>query len=915
MPAHPQPNLPQTAFPMKADLPRREPAILQHWAAIHDQGQPASLYEALIRANRAKPNIQRFVLHDGPPYANGHLHMGHALNKILKDLIVKYRAMSGCETPYIPGWDCHGLPIELELMKKLKVDKHKISREEFRKKAAAFAQEFVDIQREEFKRMGVLGDWEHPYLTMDEGYKQTIVNTFRQLQDKGYIARWKKPVYWCTSCETALADAEVEYEEIVSPSIHVRFPVKEGYGDFGERGVPLSAVIWTTTPWTLPANVAIAFNPKANYARIKGQQRSGSGHPETFIILQDRLEEVRKQLTEVELEKGSAFAPITGEFLVDYEPRGTFAHPFLPDKAIQPLGAEFVSTDKGTGAVHIAPGHGEEDYRAWHQETTEDFPCPVDERGNFTQDVGVPTLVGKNVLRDANDAIIQLLQERRMLLGQGSVTHSYPHCWRCHQPVIFRATDQWFLKIDHDNLRQKLLDQVKQVRWVPAFGQNRIAGMIESRPDWCLSRQRLWGTPIPSEPTQKEPDILDVWFESGVSWAAVLEQRPELAYPADLYLEGSDQHRGWFQTSLIPSVALEGKAPYKAVLTHGFVVDGEGRKMSKSLGNVIAPQEVIERYGADILRLWVASSDYREDVRMSEDILKGLVETYRKLRNTLRYLLANLYDFQFAQHDVLAHSALCSVDRWALHRLQQVVQQVNDAFEAYEFHRAVAVLSGWCITDLSSVYFDVLKDRLYTHRADHPERRAAQSVLYEILFSLLRMLTPVLSFTAEEAWAEFRRGPARSARRLKESVFLESFPKPDQRQWLAPEEEADWDLILRIRDVVNQELEVQRRLGKIKASLEANLMLVAPDKKHMEFLKRYEHDWPMLTITSPPTTLNLGAQVTDSFVTVHAARAPGEKCQLCWRYTQDVETQPGGSNLCGRCRMQHLVVQEKRSDG
>ena len=759
-------NLPKTDFPMKADLPKREPAMLAQW-------EKENVYEQALKRREGR---EKFVLHDGPPYANGHLHLGHALNKILKDIIVRYKTMAGYYAPYVPGWDCHGLPIELQLMKELKVtDKHKVDRAQFREQAKAFAQKFVDIQREEFKRMGILGDWEHPYLTMSENYEKAIVETFRELEAQGYVYRGKKPVYWCTTDETALAEAEIEYENDPGPSIYVAFPLHAapnfnedsgGHGDDKKAMLwtsgSVSFVIWTTTPWTLPANRAIAVHPDEEYVLFEeGKSKK------KYIVAAKRLESFQ------------TLCGISGRVL-DQMPGHTFKeafarHPWIEDLYVPVLLANFVMMDTGTGLVHIAPGHGMEDYALGSAHDLEVY-SPVDDKGRFTEEV--PAWKGLHVFK-ANLLIVDFLKEKGVLLHAEEITHSYPHCWRCHRPVIFRATEQWFLSVDHDHLRERLLKALDGVKFYPEFGRNRITGMVKSRPDWCLSRQRLWGTEIPVAPTllpegeglrQKNPgvgllplgeggrrpdegapDIFDVWFESGVSWAAVLKQRPELRYPADMYLEGSDQHRGWFQVSLIPSVALEKEAPFKSLLTHGFVMDGEGKPMSKSIGNVISPEEIIKQYGADVLRLWVAASDYGGDVRLSPEILKGLSDSYRKVRNTLRYLLNNLTDFDFTQHAV-HYEDLEEIDRWALHRLQEEIRDALKAYEEYQFHRVTGKLVNFCNADLSSFYLDVIKDRLYCDPPHSQSRRAAQTVLHRTADALLRLLAPVLGFTADECW-------------------------------------------------------------------------------------------------------------------------------------------------------------------
>ncbi|MBI2496149.1 MAG: isoleucine--tRNA ligase, partial [Candidatus Omnitrophica bacterium] len=747
-------NLPKTSFPMKADLPTREPEIIARWEREDLYGQ--------IRQARA--GAERFILHDGPPYANGDIHIGHALNKILKDLIVRYKTMRGFDAPYVPGWDCHGMPIEHQLFKELGLTKHEIPQMAFRENARAYAQRYVEVQREQFKRLGVSGDWGHPYLTMAQDYELTILRVFRELVQAGYIYRGKKPVYWCASCETALAEAEVEYADRTDTSIYVKFPVISPPPARTELfKQPVAVVVWTTTPWTLPANVALCFHPQAQYVLLEG--------PPHLLVASELVERFTALLNTVNVRRVGC---ITGKELEGLRCRTPFG-----GRESVAVTDEGVSLTEGTGVVHIAPGHGHEDYVIGQRYGLPTL-SPVDHQGRFTKDV--PDYEGQSVF-EANPNILSDLKspDQGLLLREESVTHSYPHCWRCQQPVIFRATPQWFLRVD-EGLRRRLLEGVRRVAWIPPAGLNRIAGMLENRPDWCVSRQRYWGVPIPvlrcqpcDEPILdavvikhieetlsqrgvefwftatpqelasgarcatcggstlvKESDILDVWFDSGVSHEAVLKTREGLRWPADLYLEGSDQHRGWFQVSLIPSVALHGQSPYRQVLTHGFVMDGAGRKMSKSLGNVIAPQDVMQRYGTDILRLWVASCDYREDVRISEEILVQVAESYRKIRNTFRYLLANLYDFN-PQRDRRPVREFPDLDRWALHRTREVLKAVTDGYEAHQFHEVWRAIYQYCVLDLSAFYLDTLKDRLYTEPASTAKRRCAQSALYDIL--------------------------------------------------------------------------------------------------------------------------------------------------------------------------------------
>jgi isoleucyl-tRNA synthetase len=879
-------HLPKTEFPMKADLPKREPAMLETW-------EKEKVYEKALERRQGK---EKFVLHDGPPYANGHLHLGHALNKILKDMIVRYKTMAGYYAPYVPGWDCHGLPIELQLMKELKItDKHKVDRAQFREQAKAFAQKFVDIQRQEFKRMGVLGDWDHPYLTMAEAYKKTIVETFKELEAKGYVYRGKKPVYWCSTDETALAEAEVEYENDPGPSLYVAFPLHSppnfnedagGHGDEKKAELWTSGsvafVIWTTTPWTLPANRAIAAHADEDYVLFEEGETK-----KKYIVAAKRLDAFQKVC---------GFSGLVLDHTSGDTFRGAYAeHPWIKEQYVPILLAGFVAMDAGTGLVHIAPGHGMEDYALGVAHDVEVY-SPVDDRGRFTEEV--PEWKGLHVFK-ANPLIIEFLKQKGALLHSEEIMHSYPHCWRCHRPVIFRATEQWFLDIDKNELRVRLLSELKKVVFYPEFGRNRITGMVESRPDWCLSRQRLWGTEIPASPPaplpvgeggrrpgEAEPDIFDVWFESGVSWAAVLKQRPELSYPADMYLEGSDQHRGWFQVSLIPSVALENKAPFKSVLTHGFVMDGEGRPMSKSLGNVIAPEEIIKQYGADILRLWVASSDYGGDVRLSPEILKGLSDSYRKVRNTLRYLLNNLGDFQFATQAV-PYKDLFEIDRWVLHRLQEEIRDAHSAYEGYQFHRVTSRLESFCGSELSSFYLDVIKDRLYCDPADSRSRRAAQTALYHIADTLLRLLAPILSFTADESW-RFMGHPG--------AVSLSDMPEVDSAlmdSHLAEE----WKILLDLRESVLGEIEKARAAGKMKAPREA-IARIRIHKAGFTVLGSHEKDLPMVFGIS---LIEFAQDDTIKKTEITIEKAEGIKCARCWIFKSDIGVKSEWPDICGRC--------------
>ena len=928
-------NLPKTTFPMKADLPKREPEMLARW-------QQSDLY-GQIRTTRK--NAPKFVLHDGPPYANGDIHIGHALNKILKDIIVRYKTMRGLDAPYVPGWDCHGMPIEHQLFKELGLTKHQIAQTVFREKARAYAQRYVDVQREQFKQLGVLGDWDRPYLTMAREYELTILNVFRELVEAGYVYHGKKPVYWCATCETALAEAEVEYEDRQDSSVYVKFKLQNTSVDYLKQVILLQnprcsdvsllnnfyLVIWTTTPWTLPANVAVAVHPDRDYWLVPTQTG------EVWLLAHDRA----TAITETTGRQPLFWA--LGRQLADLR----YEKPFHTD-AGHVVVDEFVSVTEGTGIVHIAPGHGHEDYLIGQRYKLEVF-SPVDHQGRFTSEV--PQFAGQSVF-EANPKIIDDLRTRGLLLKEEPMSHSYPHCWRCKNPVIFRATPQWFLSVEAHGLRERLLTAARMVTWIPSAGQNRISGMLESRPDWCLSRQRYWGTPIPilhcipcNEPLtdprviyeieqtlgargvdawfsatpqelapqakcpkcggnqfRKETDILDVWFDSGVSHEAVLKQRSELVWPASLYLEGSDQHRGWFQVSLIPSVALHQTPPYERVLTHGFVMDGEGRKMSKSLGNVVVPQDVMQRYGADILRLWVASSDYREDVRISEEILGQVAESYRKIRNTFRYLLANLYDFN-PHKDRIEAVEWPDLDRWAVHRVGEVIEAATRAYEEYQFHELVRVIYQFCVLDLSAFYLDVLKDRLYTEAPDSAKRRCAQTIMYVILNSLVRSLAPVLVVTTEEVWQFMRE----AGWVTESSVHMALWPKQGTPT-LDDAGKTRWRKLLALRNLVMKALEEQRSRGVIGSPLEARVTLTVSDPDLRQLYETSRETLAEVFVVSEvdiEMTHASAAQSADARVpglsAIGVDHAPGKKCQRCWKHLRTVGLQPAHPELCERC--------------
>jgi len=810
-------NLPNTKFPMKASLAKREPEQLKMWDELR-------LYEKIRRTSK---NREPFILHDGPPYANGHIHIGTALNKILKDFIVRSRQMAGFDAVYVPGWDCHGLPVEHNVEKELGPRKLKMSQGEIRKLCRAYAEKYIDIQREEFKRLGVMGEWENPYLTMNYAYEATIARECNNFALEGSLFRSKKPIYWCCSCKTALAEAEIEYHDESSPSIYVKFLLQDDLRRKikGLTDKKVFVVIWTTTPWTIPANLAIALHPDIIYAAV--DTKNG----EVLILAKELVEDCMKIF-------GISDFSILADIRADELERKRCYHPIYDRKSLIIMGSH-VTLEAGTGCVHTAPGHGREDYEVGLMYDLDAY-SPVDDSGCFTQEADF--FSGQFVF-EANSNIVEHLHTKGALMARGKMKHSYPHCWRCKKPVIFRATPQWFISMDKTGLRKNALKEIDRVTWIPHWGKERIYGMIENRPDWCVSRQRAWGVPIAifycekcnemylnsdiinhiytlfeengadiwfeknveellpedavcktcgNKAFIKEDDILDVWFDSGVSHAAVLEQRSNLKWPADLYLEGSDQHRGWFHSSLLTAVGTRGSAPYKSVLTHGFVVDAEGKKMSKSLGNVVAPEEVIKKHGAEILRLWVSASDYRDDIRISENILKQLSDAYRRIRNTSRFLLGNLYDFD-PKKDVVSYDEMSELDRFALHRLQELVQRTRRAYDSYEFHIIYHALYNYCIVDLSAFYLDILKDRLYTSPSQSKERRSAQTVMYKILDSLARIMAPILAFTSEEIW-NFMPGNKMNS----ESVHMKSLPVVNEA-WKDEPLAEKWKKIIEVR--------------------------------------------------------------------------------------------------------------------
>ncbi len=904
--------LPKTKFSMKANLNEKEPKMLEEWEKLR-------LYEKILE--ECKKRKSTFILHDGPPYANGHIHIGHALNKILKDIVIKAKFMNGYDTPFVPGWDCHGLPIEHQVEK----ETGKTDTKRMRKVCREFAAKFVDIQRKEFKRLGIFGLWDKPYLTMDYKYEASILRELAKFVGKGMIYKQKKPVFWCPSCKTALAMAEVEYEEDRSSSVYVRFPFLTNISQNDKRflGKKVSVIIWTTTPWTLPANLAVCVHPDIDYSFVDIGERN-------VYFLATGL--VEKLMEEFSIKNYNIISTIKGKEIEGME----LAHPFY-GRISRVLNGNFVNLDEGTGCVHIATGHGEEDYSIGLKYHLPVY-SPVDEEGRFTSNI---EYFSNMFVFDANEAIIKKLKEMNTLVLEEEITHSYPHCWRCKKPVIFRATEQWFIPIE--TLREKALQEIDRVRWIPEWGKNRMQAMMETRPDWCISRQRAWGVPItlikckkcgniqfsrefvekvaenvekegtdvwfekkvedflPSNFTcercggkefEKEMDILDVWFDSGVSHAAVLEERKELKWPADIYLEGSDQHRGWFQSSLLESVATRGRAPYNTVLTHGFVVDAEGKKMSKSLGNVISPQEIIDKSGAEIIRLWVCASDYRNDIKLSPEILKRLVDNYRKMRNTLRFLLGNLSDFD--ERDKLKYEDLENIDKWILAELENLKRKILNSYETYEYHKIYQLIASFCANELSSFYLDILKDRLYCENMNSNERRSAQTAMFEILRTFLFLIAPILSFTAEEAYS------FANLKEKKESVHLENFPKLNN-DWLNTQITEEWTALRELKTKTDKAIEVVRSQKKIGNSLEVDIY-IEDDGKFRGILEKHRDELADIAIVShlflnekPDSPLYC---LEEEGLKIYVAHARGKKCERCWKYDTDVDA----NKLCKRCR-------------
>ncbi|HKL77567.1 MAG TPA: isoleucine--tRNA ligase [Gammaproteobacteria bacterium] len=913
-------NLPKTDFPMRAGLPKREPEQLAQWEA-------GDIYRKVREAAQGRP---KFVLHDGPPYANGHIHIGHAVNKILKDVICKSRHLAGYDAPYVPGWDCHGLPIEQKVEEQLAGEE--VSPAEFRRRCREYAQTYIDIQRDEFKRLGVAGEWEAPYVTMDYAYEAQIVRELGKVLQKGNIYQGAKPVHWCVQCGSALAEAEVEYHDRTDPAIDVAFPVVEGLAAACPgAGSDVAAVIWTTTPWTLPANHAVAVHPDLEYVVIEGHGGTG------YLVAQELAADVAARWG---LGEPAVRARCRGRDLEGVR----LQHPFIDDRQVAVILGEHVTIEAGTGCVHTAPGHGQDDY-----EVGKTYGLPVDTRvdeaGRFKEDT--EHFAGSDALA-ANDVVVDLLRERGALIHGEALPHSYPHCWRHKTPVLFRATPQWFISLAANDLRTNAIRAIGETEWIPASGQHRIQGMVENRPDWCISRQRHWGVPLTlvacddcGEPLRdpqvmesvakqveargvdawfemgldevlpagetcghcggsrfsKVEDILDVWFDSGVSHAAVLEQRDDLQSPADLYLEGSDQHRGWFQSSLLESVLTRGRAPYKGVLTHGFTTDAQGKKMSKSAGNVVAPQDVMERLGADILRLWVTAQDYSGDIRISDEILDQLAGDYRRVRNTARFILGNLKDFAPAEH-ALPVDDLLEMDRWILAETARVQKEVDAAYDEYAFHKVYSRVHQFCAETLSAFYHDVLKDRLYTMPADFHGRRSAQTATFHVLEALVRWLAPVTSFTAEEIW---RHMPGERG----ESVLMETYyavPEVPGAEALR----ADWGRMRRVREAVDAALEPMRADKTIGSALDAEVDLYA-DSELGALLGRHADELRFMLLTSAARVHPLADAPAEAGGTeveglkVMARVSDQEKCGRCWHRRPSVGSHADHPELCDRC--------------
>lgn len=907
-------NLPKTDFPMRAGLPKSEPVTLKNW-------EEENLYENLMKINDGKP---LFVLHDGPPYANGNIHLGHALNKILKDFIVRYKNMAGFKAPYVPGWDTHGLPTELKARQKAGVgNSAEISIVELRKMCEEFVTGYIDDQRSQFKRLGVIGEWDNPYITLKPEFEAEQIRVFAEMAEKGYIYKGLKPVYWCPECKTALAEAEIEYAEDPCHSIYVKFKTKDDKGVFSAMNIDpskVSFVIWTTTTWTLPANVAICVGPRFEYSIIKTGDE--------YLVMATDL--YKSALEVAEITDYEVVATVKGSEL-EYI---TTAHPFLDRDSLVIVG-EHVTLDSGTGCVHTAPGHGVDDYNVCLNYPEIPVICPVDSNGVLTEEAGQFAGLTTN---EANKKIAIYLDENGSLFALKKIVHQYPHCWRCKTPILFRATDQWFCSVE--DFKDDAVNAINNVEWIPAWGRDRITSMVRERKDWCISRQRKWGVPIPiffckdcgeahidreammavadlfekegsnawynhsakeilPEGTkckkcgctdfEKEKDIMDVWFDSGSSHTAVVKKRSNLKFPADLYLEGNDQYRGWFQSSLLTSVATTGEAPYKTVLTHGMILDDESRKMSKSLGNGISPQDVIKQYGADVLRLWVASTDYQTDVHISNDILKQISESYRKIRNTARYILGNISDFN-PDKDMVDFDKLMPIDRWALAKLKELQIQVKNSYDKYEFHMVYHRIHNFCVVDMSNFYLDVLKNRLYLEKPDSVPRRAAQTTIYLILNTMTRMIAPILAYTSDEIWKYMPHSASDNA----EHIIYNEMSAP-----VAVDADEDfmafWDKIHELRDEVKKSLEPLIKKKTIKGSLEAKVTLSAGGER-LEFLKKAEPELTDAFIVSDIEILDNNGELE-----ISVEKAEGEKCERCWTISKTVGQNSEHPTICANC--------------
>lgn len=915
-------NLPSTVFPMKANLANREPQMLKSW-------EQSGLYERIQEHTAERP---LFILHDGPPYANGDIHIGHAVNKILKDMVVKSRLLAGFRSPYVPGWDCHGLPIELQVEKKVGKVGRKVDARTFRQKCREYADRQIDLQREGFKRLGVLGKWDDPYASNKFTYEANMIRALAKIIEGGHLDQGVKPVNWCFDCGSALAEAEIEYQDKTSPAVDVMFPAKDRQAVLGAFAVDsfdglVGIPIWTTTPWTLPANEAVALHADLDYVLVKGDWKGQS----IAIVLADELKDaVAKRIG---LENIGVLGSCKGAVLEHQ----LLQHPFY-DRQVPVILAEHVTTEAGTGAVHTAPGHGDDDFRVGK---LYDLPItnPVGANGLYLPDTKL--FAGKFVW-SANADIIELMQNNKVLLHHEQYLHSYPHCWRHKTPTAFRVTPQWFIDMDKVGLRARALEAIKEIRWVPAWGEERMTGMIKGRPDWCISRQRTWGVPITlfvhreSEELHPETnalmykvadlieeqgtdcwyeddiyqqlgvdeseyvqvkDILDVWFDSGVSHRCVLDEREELRRPADIYLEGSDQHRGWFQSSLLTSVAMHGEAPYKQVLTHGFVVDADGKKMSKSLGNVIAPQKVVNSLGADVLRLWVAAADYRQEMTVSDEILKRVSDTYRRIRNTARFLLGNLDDFM--PGDVLEPQQMLPFDRWAVDRALQVQNEISSAYDDYQFMQIYQKVNNYCALELSAIYLNVLKDRLYTTGKDSLPRRSAQTAMYHILESLVRWIAPILSYTAEEIWALI---PGERPESVLMSQWYEGLFALDDGLY----DETFWQETMSLINTVNEAIEPLRREKVIRGSLEATVFVQPLDDNRREFLEKWGDELRFILIVSEATVASDQASApANCYETpdyrVWIEKNTDDKCVRCWHQREDVGQSSEHPELCGRC--------------